>query len=204
MCSRPSPAASTQHLAASRRSLGFTALHIDFLRSRSGVMSAKADGAQMNGGDDFEEDDDAQAEQEAEDSFNQQHDADDNDEDVDSFDDEMKDEDDSAAAVSASSPSLAFGQTAERKEAEYECLDEAGLQAHMNRLVADVAAVIHESKDKAALLLRTQGSDRQRRISLRLSAASLLTDWPSVLLSPSSAGTRRSSLLRISRIRQGC
>ena len=129
-------------------------------------MSAKDDDAHemMSGGDDFNDDEDAQAQQEEEeeeDSFNQrQHDGEDGD-DIDSFDDEMKDDDDSAASASAASPSLAFGQTAERKESEYECLDEAGLQAHMNRLVADVAAVIHVSKDKAALLLRTQGSEQR-------------------------------------------
>ena len=96
-----------------------------------------------------------------EDSFNQPVDDDLDDADPDDFD-EMKDEDDSAGGpssftTSSSSHSIAaaaLDPIAERKE--YEALDEAGLRADMDRLIADVAAVIDVNKDKAALLLRTQ------------------------------------------------
>ena len=47
----------------------------------------------------------------------------------------------------------------------YECLDEAQLRAHMDQLVADVASVIDQPKDKAALLLRTQQWNKERLIA---------------------------------------
>ena len=73
----------------------------------------------------------------------------------DDFDSEMKD-DTLNASTASSSHALAFDSPVHRRD--YEALDEAQLRAHMDALVADVAAVIDESKDKAALLLRTQRS----------------------------------------------
>ena len=47
----------------------------------------------------------------------------------------------------------------------YECLDESQLRAHMDALVADVASVIDQPQDKAALLLRTQQWNKERLIA---------------------------------------
>ena len=47
----------------------------------------------------------------------------------------------------------------------YECLDEAQLRAHMDSLVADVASVIDQPTDKAALLLRTHQWNKERLIA---------------------------------------
>ena len=47
----------------------------------------------------------------------------------------------------------------------YECLDSTQLRAHMDALIADVAAVIDQPKAKAALLLRTQQWNKERLIA---------------------------------------
>ena len=96
---------------------------------------------------------------EEEDSFNRPADDDFDDVEPDDFDSEMKDDDSSANGAftsSSSSHSLAFEATVVRKD--FEALDEAALRTHMEALIADVASVIDEGRDKAALLLRTHKS----------------------------------------------
>jgi hypothetical protein len=114
----------------------------------------------------------------AEDSFNRPVDDDFDDVEADDFDSEMKDEAPDAIkpfTTSSSAQSLAFEPTVERKD--YEALDEAALRSHMEGLIADVASVIDESKEKAALLLRTRKSALTvRSVSARFHSSSRMAD----------------------------
>ena len=105
-----------------------------------------------------------------EDSFNRADDGDYDDyqdEDVADFDNEHSSTDEHkhnpihASASFSSSPS----PLPPSDSASYECLDESQLRAHMQQLVADVASVIDQPADKAALLLRSQQWNKERLIA---------------------------------------